>query len=383
MTLESNSEHPLARAVVAFAGMRGAGALDLKDFQSTAGFGLSAMIGGERAYAGKPEWLEQNGISLAAYGKELAEIGAQGVSVLCFAKGNKLLGFLGIADTIKPDAQAAVQALKALHVRPWLLTGDRREAANAIAREAGIADVMAEILPADKAGQVKTLQAGGLAVAMVGDGINDAPALKQADVGLAMASGTDIAMETADVILNSRELKSVPDAIRLSRAVIRNIRQNLFWAFFYNVIGIPIAAGLLYPFFGITLSPMIAAAAMSLSSVTVVTNALRLKRFTTENRKEKSTMTIMPQMNAVPVQIDDEDHRHDGHSRHVEMRIGGMSCKHCKMTVENALLAVPGVLDASVDLDRQAAEITVGDNTPNLSLIDAVESAGYTVKGVS
>ena len=231
-----------------------------------------------------------------AYSQEIEEIGAQGVSVLCFAKGGKFLGFMGIADTIKPDAAQTVEMLNALHVKPWLLTGDRKEAAQGIAKLAGIRDVMAEVLPADKSEQIKHLQAEGFAVAMVGDGINDAPALKQADVGLAMGTGTDIAMETADVILNSQELRNVPNAIRLSRAVIRNIKQNLFWAFFYNIIGIPIAAGLLYPFFGIVLSPMIAAAAMSLSSVTVVSNALRLKRFSTENRKEKQSMDFLTQL---------------------------------------------------------------------------------------
>ncbi|MBE0600398.1 MAG: copper-translocating P-type ATPase, partial [Firmicutes bacterium] len=200
LTLELGSEHPLAKAVVAFGNMRGAQALELKSFQATAGFGLSAEVQGEPAYAGKPEWLEQNGISLASYEEQLAQIAAQGVSVLCFARGTKVLGFIGIADTIKPDAQKTIQALKALRVRPWLLTGDRKEAAQAVAREAGIEDIMAEVLPADKADQVKALQALGSSVAMVGDGINDAPALKQADVGLAMATGTDIAMETADVI---------------------------------------------------------------------------------------------------------------------------------------------------------------------------------------
>ena len=190
-----------------------------------------------------------------------------------------MLGFIGVADTIKPDAAATVDMLKAMHVRPYLLTGDQKEAAAAIARQAGIADIMAEVLPADKASHVQSLQALGGVVAMVGDGINDAPALKQADVGLAIGTGTDIAIETADVILSGQGLVNVPMAIRLSRAVIRNIKQNLFWAFFYNVVGIPVAAGLLYPLFGITLSPMLAAAAMSLSSVSVVSNALRLKRF--------------------------------------------------------------------------------------------------------
>ena len=304
--------------------------------------------------------MEQNGVSLASYTTQIRTISADGVSVLCFARGGKLLGFIGVADTIKPDAKATVQALKALHVRPWLLTGDHKDAAHAIAQLAGIEDVLAEVLPADKANQVKSLQADGSMVAMVGDGINDAPALKQADVGLAMASGTDIAMETADVILNSQELGNVPDAIRLSRAVIRNIKQNLFWAFFYNVIGIPVAAGLLYPFFGITLSPMIAAAAMSLSSVTVVTNALRLKRFTTENRKETTmddfTGNLHPLVN---FKASDDTHGQDRDSKTLIMHIEGMNCNHCKKAVEEALRSVAGVASAQVDLDKQAAEVTL------------------------
>ncbi|MBN1778591.1 MAG: heavy metal translocating P-type ATPase [Clostridiales bacterium] len=358
VSLEAGSEHPLAKAVVAYGMKTGINPSAIKDFKAAAGFGLSAELGGEAAFAGKPEWMEQNGVSLAAYRDQLTAIGSQGVSVLCFARGGQLLGFIGIADTIKPDAAQTMQMLKALRVKPWLLTGDRKEAAQTIARQAGIDDVIAEVLPADKAGQVAALQSGGSAVAMVGDGINDAPALKQADVGLAMGTGTDIAMETADVILNSRGLKNVPDAICLSRAVIRNIKQNLFWAFFYNVIGIPVAAGLLYPFFGIALSPMIAAAAMSLSSVTVVTNALRLKRFRAEEKKEK----VM---------------------RQVTMHIEGMSCNHCKMAVEKALLEVPGVSKAQVDLEKKTAEVSAHDAVSDELLTSAVELAGYTVRGVS
>lgn len=381
VALEAASEHPLARAVTAYGESHGIKPVKVEGFKATAGFGLSATIGGEIALAGKPEWLEQNGVPLDAHRRTIEDIGAQGVSVLCFARGGRLLGFIGIADTIKPDAAQAVELLNALRIKPWLLTGDRMEAARGIARQAGITDVIAQVLPGDKSEQIKRLQAEGHAVAMVGDGINDAPALKQADVGLAMGSGTDIAMETADVILSSRELRHVPDAVRLSRAVIRNIKQNLFWAFFYNVIGIPVAAGLLYPFFGIALSPMIAAAAMSLSSVTVVTNALRLKRFTAETKKEKTTMDFMTQDNPMP-KINN-DGKHDDKARHILMRVEGMSCNHCKMTVEKALLAVPGVVDATVSLDRQAAEVTAGANVPDLTLIQAVEAAGYQVKGVS
>ena len=358
VTLEAGSEHPLAKAVTAYGTERGIKPAELEGFKAAAGFGLSAEIGGRTALAGKPAWLAKNGISLAVYEQQIKEIGAEGVSVLCFATGTKLLGFIGVADTIKPDAAEAVQMLKTLGVKPYLLTGDQQEAAAGIARQAGIEDIMAEVLPADKAGQVKALQTAGHTVAMVGDGINDAPALKQADVGLAMGTGTDIAIETADVILSGQELKNVPRAIRLSRAVIRNIKQNLFWAFFYNVIGIPIAAGVLYPFFGIALSPMIAAAAMSMSSVSVVTNALRLKRFRTDNRKE-----II--MRARTMQVDE------------------MSCNHCKMTVEKALLAVDGVSNAQVDLAKGTAEVTAEETVTDEMLTRAVEEAGYPVKGIS
>jgi len=358
VSLENGSEHPLAKAVIAYGEQRGIRAAAVKNFKAVAGFGLSASVGGKPALAGKPAWMEENGVSLAAYQAERKQIGAAGVSVLCFAQDKRLLGFIGIADTIRPDASRAVHMLQVLHVKPFLLTGDQREAAENIARQAGIGDIMAEVLPADKAGQVQKLQAEGGAVAMVGDGINDAPALKQADVGLAMGTGTDVAIETADVILSGRELISVPNAIRLSRAVIRNIKQNLFWAFFYNVIGIPIAAGVLYPFFGIALSPMIAAAAMSLSSISVVTNALRLKRFRTEKEKE------------IPM-------------KKLTMHIEGMSCSHCKMAVEKALTAINGVSQAQADLQKKTADVTANEAVTNAELTRAVEDAGYTVTGIS
>ena len=363
-TLEANSEHPLARAVVKFAQRQNILPGEAENFKAAAGFGLSAVIGGEAALAGKPAWMEQNGVPLARYQSEIADIGSQGVSVLCFARGGKLLGLIGIADTIKPDAARTVKMLTELNVKPYLLTGDQLAAAQGIARQAGIGDVMAEVLPADKAGQIVKLQSGGGAVAMVGDGINDAPALKQADVGLAMGTGTDIAMETADVILSGRGLQNVPNAIRLSRAVIRNIKQNLFWAFFYNVIGIPVAAGLLYPFFGITLSPMIAAAAMSLSSLSVVTNSLRLKRFKTQTDE-------------------DQQNRKETAMKTLTMHIEGMSCNHCKMAVEKALQGVGGVSAAQVNLEKKTAEVTAQEAVITDALTQAVEEAGYTVTGIS
>ncbi|MDD3920274.1 MAG: heavy metal translocating P-type ATPase [Eubacteriales bacterium] len=358
VSLEESSEHPLAKAVMTYGEQHQIKTEPVEQFHAVAGFGLSAVIGGETALAGKPAWLEQNGVLLKPQQAALDQLAAQGGSVLCFAKGGKLLGFIGIADTIKPDAAKAIAMLKALQVQPYLLTGDQKEAAAKIAAQAGIENIMAEVLPGDKAEMVKQLQAQGQIVAMVGDGINDAPALKQADIGLAMGTGTDIAMDTADVILSSQALGSVPQAIRLSRAVIRNIKQNLFWAFFYNVIGIPIAAGILYPFFGITLSPMIAAAAMSLSSVSVVTNALRLKRFKTEE-KEKQSM------------------------KHFTMHIEGMSCNHCKMRVEQALQAVAGVSQAEVNLEKKIAEVTANEAVTTESLTKAVGAAGYTVTAVS
>ena len=218
--------------------------------------------------------------------------------------------------------------------------------------------MLAEVLPADKAEQVKRLQNEGVRVAMVGDGINDSPALKQADVGLAVGSGTDVAIETADVVLAGNRITDVPTAIRLSRAVIRNIRENLFWAFFYNAIGIPIAAGVLYPAFGITLNPMLGAAAMSLSSVCVVSNALRLRRFKAnqpeEQRKEKQAMTVTKTI-------------------HVE----GMSCNHCKMSVEKALAGVAGVTLATVDLAAKQASVQMSDNVPDEALRKAIADAGF------
>ena len=374
VSLEAGSEHPLAKAVVAYGKQHGITAGEVQQFKAVAGFGLSAVIGGETALAGKPAWLAENGLSLAGHAEALGEIGAAGVSVLCFARGGHVLGLIGVADTIKPDAAATVAMLNAMHVKPYLLTGDQKEAAAAIAKQAGIADIMAEVLPADKAGQVQRLQAGGGAVAMVGDGINDAPALKQADVGLAMGTGTDIAIETADVILSGQGLASVPRAIRLSRAVIRNIKQNLFWAFFYNVVGIPVAAGVLYPLFGVTLSPMLAAAAMSLSSVSVVTNALRLKRFRPDTAP------------AAPInQTTGDDAGNEGEIKmnRMTMQIEGMSCGHCKAAVEKALQAVNGVVEAEVNLTQKTAEVTAEPAVTAAMLTQAVEDAGYSVKAVS
>ncbi|MEG0050046.1 MAG: heavy metal translocating P-type ATPase, partial [Clostridia bacterium] len=343
--LERGSEHPLAAAVMRYCEQKSVASVTVESFHATAGRGLSAVIAGVPCFAGNEKWMLENGIDMATAQEELRKMQAMGVSVLCFASHGKLLGMLGVSDTLKESSPKAIRDLKALGVTPYLLTGDQQVVAQTIAAQVGIEHVLAEVMPEDKAAKVRELQAGGARVAMVGDGINDAPALKQADVGIAVGAGTDIAIETADVVLASNRLTDVATAVRLSRSVIRNIKQNLFWAFFYNVVGIPIAAGLLYPAFGITLSPMLGAAAMSLSSVCVVSNALRLRRFRVE--KELPLPVIKEAIQASqeqgqPIIYQQEEE----HTMEKIVYIEGMSCNHCKMSVEKALKALNGVESA-------------------------------------
>ncbi len=364
-SLEKGSEHPLAAAVMAYCAQRGVQPEPVEGFEALAGRGIKAVYRGQAALAGNERWMLENGVDTGAARRALNSAAEKGASVMCFSLGGRLWGVAAVADTLKPSSPAAVQMLKDLGVTPCLLTGDQKAAALSIARQVGIEEVLAEVMPADKAARVRQLQAGGRRVAMVGDGINDAPALKQADVGIALGAGTDIAIETADVVLVSNRLTDVACAVRLSRSVIRNIKENLFWAFFYNTVGIPIAAGLLYPAFGLTLNPMLGAAAMSLSSVCVVTNALRLRRFrvdpvpedpVTPRSKEESPMKRI-------------------------MHIQGMSCNHCKMSVEKALKALPGVSAAEVDLAQKIAVVT-GDALDAQAMTDAVTEAGFEVESV-
>ena len=278
-SLEKMSGHPLADPIVSEAGARNLTLAEVADYQMIPGQGLAGTIGGEPCFAGNARLMEASGINFSEYAKVGDDLAEDGKTPLYFAQGNKLLGIVAVADVVKPTSAEAVARLTGMGVEVIMLTGDNAKTAEAIRRQVGLNKVIAEVFPEDKEREIRTLQEQGKRVAMVGDGINDAPALARADVGIAIGAGTDIAIESADIVLMKSDLMDVPSAISLSRAVMRNIKQNLFWAFFYNTIGIPVAAGALYAF-GILLNPMIAAAAMSCSSVSVVSNALRLRLFT-------------------------------------------------------------------------------------------------------
>lgn len=341
--LESRSEHPFAKAVMEK--ISGLAFTEAEEFETLPGRGVSGCVQGLRCYGGNRRLMQELGIDVPAY----PELSVQGRTPLYFACDGKYLGAIAAADVLKEDSVAAVDAMKRLKLRVVMLTGDNGATAASIADRAGIDEVIADVLPADKANAVKRLQTEGCRVLMVGDGINDAPALVTADVGMAIGAGTDIAMESADVVLMSGSLTGVANAIRLSKATIRNIRQNLFWAFFYNCLGIPVAAlGLL--------SPMIGAAAMSMSSVFVVSNALRLRRFKPghgrEVKKEEKVMTTV-------------------------IHVNGMMCPHCKAMVEKVCKAVPGTVDAVVDL--QAKHVTVTGEADLAALKKAIADAGYEV----
>lgn len=278
-SLEQKSEHPIAQAIVRAAQARGLELLEPLDFQALPGLGATGQVAHYRVDTGSERYMAQRGVDIAPFRAQSRQLAEQGKTPLYVAINGQLAAVLAVADPIKAETPAAIQALHRLGCRVAMITGDNRHTAQAIARQLGIDEVLAEVLPEGKAQAVQQLQRSGARVAFVGDGINDAPALAQADVGLAIGTGTDIAMETADVILMSGDLRGVPNAIALSRATLRNIRLNLFWAFAYNVLLIPVAAGVLYPFTGWLLSPMLAGAAMGLSSLFVLSNALRLRSF--------------------------------------------------------------------------------------------------------
>ena len=284
---EKGSEHPLGQAIVQGAQDKGLELLKVEDFSSITGRGIQATIGGQTVLAGNRKLMDERGIALAALEADSDRLAGEGKTPMYVAIDGRLAGIAAVADVVKPSSRAAIESLHRMGVEVAMITGDNRKTADAIAKQVGIDRVLAEVLPEDKSSEVKKLQAEGRKVAMVGDGINDAPALAQADIGIAIGSGTDVAMESADIVLMRSDLMDVPTAIELSKKTIRNIKENLFWAFGYNVIGIPIAAGVLHLFGGPLLNPIFAAAAMSLSSVSVLTNALRLKRFKVATRKEK------------------------------------------------------------------------------------------------
>ena len=384
-SLEKPSGHPLADAIVQEATRRSIPLCAVSDFTAVPGGGVQAVLDGKTLYAGNDRYMTLIGAGTAALRAAAEALAAAGKTPLYFAEEQQLLGVVAVADVVKPDSAAAIAALRRSGREVVLLTGDDRRTAGAIARQVGVERVIAQVLPQDKARCVEELQKDGRLVAMVGDGVNDAPALVTADVGLAIGAGTDVAIESADVVLMHNSLMDIVDAAALSRATLRNIRQNLFWAFFYNAIGIPVAAGVLYPALQLTLDPMLAAAAMSLSSVCVVSNALRLRGWKgapTDNHVSLDKSADLTDNDTVHT-----DHTNTAASAAQQeeptmqktLTIEGMMCAHCAAHVEKALNALPGVT-AVVDLAAKTAVVTgdAGDE----ALKKAVADAGYQVTDI-
>ncbi len=375
-SLEKPSGHPLADAIVQEAERRSIPLCAVSDFAAVAGGGVQAVQDGKTLYAGNDRYMGSIGADTAALRAAAEMLAAAGKTPLYFAEDRQLLGVIAVADVVKPDSAAAIAALRRSGCEVVLLTGDNQRTAEAIARQVGVDRVIAQVLPQDKARCIEDLQKAGRLVAMAGDGVNDAPALVTADVGLAIGAGTDVAIESADVVLMRSSLMDIVDAAALSRATLRNIRQNLFWAFFYNSIGIPVAAGVLYPALGITLNPMIAAAAMSLSSVCVVSNALRLRGWkgSAPVRRGETPANTQSEPAAPAAQHNEEEP-----TMKKTLSIEGMMCAHCAAHVEKALNALPGVT-AAVDLAGSSAVVT-GDVSDE-ALKKAVADAGYTVTDI-
>ena len=383
--LEGPSEHPLAAAIVEEAGRRNLSAAAVTDFTAVHGRGVRATLKGRTFLAGNQAMMEEAGVSLGNFPKKAEALAGEGKTPLYFADEKQVLGLIAVADTPKPTSAQAVSAFRQLGLDVVMLTGDNQRTADAIGKELGVTQVMAQVLPQDKEQKVRQLQEAGKKVAMVGDGINDAPALARADVGLAIGAGTDVAIESADIVLMKSDLLDAAAAIELSRATIRNIKENLFWAFFYNSLGIPLAAGAFYHWTHWQLNPMFAAAAMSLSSFCVVSNALRLRFF-------KSKFRPAPCTGACPLEQTEPDEfnqsnqinneKGDEQTMEKKIQIEGMMCQHCVAHVEKALTALGGVSSAKADLDGKCATVTLSAPVSDEELKDAVTSAGYEVVGI-
>lgn len=380
-SLEKLSGHPLGLALVQAAEQRGLPLLPVEAFTQTPGQGIAGSVNGQFCQIGNAALLQAAGLENIFSAKADA-FAADGKTPLYCVRDGKLLGVAAVADTIKPSSRQAVAALKALGMDVILLTGDNAGTAQAIARQAGISHVLSDLLPQDKEREIRRLQQEGKKVAMAGDGINDAPALARADVGIALGAGTDIAMESADIVLMRNDLLDVAGAIQLSRAVMRIIRENLFWAFFYNSLGIPVAAGALYSLWHITLNPMIAAAAMSFSSVSVVSNALRLRFFTPRYPDAATTAAARTTGHETPLPPSSTTVPPKEVSMKKVITIEGMHCAHCSGAVEKALNALDGTQNVSVDLAAKKASLEVTDAVSDALLRKAVTDAGFTVVSI-
>lgn len=367
-SLEKRSEHPLAAAIVKYGSERGFTAEEPSEFKVLRGSGLSATLSGKEYIAGNLRLCETYCNISRKMREKAEELALEGKTPLFFCREQKLLGIIAVADAIKEDSPKAISQLKNMGIRTVMLTGDNRRTAEAVGKIAGVDEVIAEVLPGDKEDVVRELQKQGK-VAMVGDGINDAPALTRADTGIAVGAGTDIAIDAADVVLMKNTLLDVPAAIRLSRSALRNIHQNLFWAFFYNVIGIPLAAGVWIPLFILRLNPMFAAAAMSLSSVFVITNALRLNLANIYSEKHDRKIRAK-RVNTI---------KKEKNTMEITMKIEGMMCSHCEATVKKALEAIPTVIEANVSHENGTAIVKLSENTDFNVLKKAVEDKDYKV----
>lgn len=385
--LESRSEHPLAKAVLADAEAKAITPPKVTDFAALPGNGLAAKLDGMDIYAGNAAFIQTRLTLPAALAQQAEKLASEGKTPLFFGGAGRLLGVIAVADTIKEDSPEAIRQLQNMGIRVVMLTGDNQRTADAIGRQAGVDEVIAGVLPDGKEAVIRQLQASGK-VAMVGDGINDAPALTRADTGIAIGAGTDVAIDAADVVLMNSKLSDVPAAIRLSRATLRNIHENLFWAFIYNIIGIPLAAGLFIPF-GLTLNPMFGAAAMSLSSFCVVSNALRLNLFDLHSTRHDHK-TASPA--AAPVQSAAENNKKsDAEASEVKtedntmkktLKVEGMMCGHCEARVKKALEALPEVDEAVVSHEAGTAIVTLNAEVADDVLKNAVEAQDYKVTGI-
>ena len=387
-SLEQKSEHPLAKAVLAYAETETIACPDVTDFAALPGNGLSARLDGMEIYGGNAEFIAAKASVPAELQAEAARLAAEGKTPLFFGGAGRLMGVIAVADTLKEDSPRAIRELQNMGIRVVMLTGDNQPPADAIGRQAGVDEVIAGVLPDGKEAVIRRLQESGK-VAMVGDGINDAPALTRADTGIAIGAGTDVAIDAADVVLMNSRLSDVPAAIRLSRATLRNIHENLFWAFIYNIIGIPLAAGVFIPF-GLTLNPMFGAAAMSLSSFCVVSNALRLNLFdlhsTKHDRKPKSAALpaapVQPAAAENPAEPVSAPVVKEDNAMKKTLHVEGMMCGHCEARVKKALEALPAVDEAVVSHEAGTAIVTLNAEVSDADLKKAVEDQDYKVTGI-
>lgn len=390
-SLEKGSEHPLAEAIVNYCVTNNISLEKVTDFNALFGKGIEGTVSGTHYYAGNEKMMEEKGISLSTEQKnQIQALAKQGRTPLLFADEKQFLGIVAVADVVKPTSKEAVQKFRNYGIHVIMLTGDNEVTAQAIKEQVGIDEVIAGVLPTQKEEKISALKQAGHKVAMIGDGVNDAPALASADVGIAIGAGTDVAIESADIVLMKNDLLDAVGAVKLSKAVIRNIKENLFWAFFYNSIGIPLAAGVLYPLFQIKLNPMFGAAAMSLSSVCVVSNALRLRWVKLHDAKKTQidphqdvaacTIADINQHNALDNNIKSTNNDKGESTMTTTISIEGMMCAHCQAHVEKALKEVAGVTEVTVSLENKNAVVT-GDASVE-TLKQAVVDAGYEVTDV-